>query len=164
LYQLTQNICAAAGLHGYEVSNHARRGDESRHNLLYWRYGEYTGVGPGAHGRLTIDGEQWAMESERLPERWAARIGSNGAGYSMSSVPAAEAAREQVLMNLRITEGLDLAALARRWRMTIAAARVARLRDLDLVAEKNGTVTATPQGRMVLNRVIAELADALQPV
>ena len=162
-YQLTQEICEEASLPGYEVSNHARPGKESRHNLLYWRYGDYAGVGPGAHGRLTVNGERWGVESERLPERWAAGIASDRAGHSMFRIPAAEAAREQVLMNLRITEGLNLADLAQRWGATIPAQRLENLCQLGLISVSRGQVAATPKGRMVLNRVIGELADSLQP-
>ena len=84
LYDLTQDICAAAGLPAYEVSNHARPGAECRHNLVYWRYGDYVGIGPGAHGRLTVDGRRYATRTLRLPERWLAAVERRGHG------PAAE--------------------------------------------------------------------------
>ena len=148
----------------YEVSNHSRPGKESRHNLLYWRYGDYAGVGPGAHGRLTIDGRRWAMESERLPERWAGRITSEGAGYSKLEISASEAAREQVLMNLRIEEGLDIGELAARWAMKISADRLRRLAGFALIAVTPERIAATPKGRLVLNQVIRELCDSLQPL
>jgi oxygen-independent coproporphyrinogen-3 oxidase len=164
MYELTQEMCEASGMCAYEVSNHASPGGESRHNLLYWRYGDYAGIGPGAHGRLTINGERWALQSERLPERWAARIESGATAFSMVRIPAAEAAREQVLMNLRINEGLHLSSLASRWGMTIPAERLVALQQLRLIKVANGTVSATPRGRLVLNRVIGELAESLGAV
>lgn len=164
LYQVTQDICGAAGMRAYEVSNHSRPGEESRHNLLYWRYGDYAGVGPGAHGRLTIDGRRWGVESERFPERWAGRIASAGAAYSKFEISACEAAREQVLTNLRIEEGLDIDDLAERWAMTISADRLKRLAKLDLITVTEERIAATAKGRLVLNQVIRELSDSLQPV
>ena len=78
MYLATAEICGEAGLDGYEVSNHARPGAESRHNLIYWRYGDYVGVGPGAHGRLTLGGDRWAIESLRAPEAWLECGGAAG--------------------------------------------------------------------------------------
>src|SRR6185436_1559895 len=109
MYQLTQDICGEAGLPAYEVSNHARPGDESRHNLVYWHYGDYAGVGPGAHGRLTLSGRRVATEAERLPERWLAAVEKNAASLTVTGISSADAAREHLLMELRLSEGVDLA-------------------------------------------------------
>jgi putative oxygen-independent coproporphyrinogen III oxidase len=113
LYALTQELTAAAGLHQYEISNHARPGEESRHNLLYWRYGPYAGVGPGAHGRLATPGAHLATATERNPERWLAAVEERGHGFVETEELTPEArADELLLMGLRLDEGVDLDRLA----------------------------------------------------
>ncbi len=113
LYELTQELTAAAGLPPYEISNHARPGQESRHNLLYWRYGEYAGVGPGAHGRLHAPDAYLATATERAPERWLERVETAGHGVTEAEPLSPEArADEMLLMGLRLEEGLDLDRLA----------------------------------------------------
>jgi putative oxygen-independent coproporphyrinogen III oxidase len=163
-YRATQDICEAAGLPAYEISNHARPGQESRHNLLYWRYGDYAGVGPGAHGRLTIEGRRYAAETERLPERWAARVESKGQGFSLSEVSTRDAATEHLLMGLRISEGVNLAEFATRWQLKPSEEHLRRLEEMDLIATTAGTLTVTDAGRLVLNRVIHNLTKSLVPV
>jgi oxygen-independent coproporphyrinogen-3 oxidase len=109
LYEATQELCDARGLAAYEVSNHARPGEESRHNLLYWRYGEYAGIGPGAHGRLISNGQRYATSTEKAPEAWVASVEQRGHGFaSMEALTDHEAADEMLLMGLRLSEGLDL--------------------------------------------------------
>lgn len=109
LYDITQTMTEAAGLRQYEISNHAAPGDESDHNLLYWRYGEYAGTGPGAHGRVIVDGARRATSTERNPEAWAARVEAEGHGLiADDALRPDEQADEMVLMGLRIAEGLDL--------------------------------------------------------
>lgn len=160
LFEVTQELCAQAGRPAYEISNHARPGAESRHNLLYWRYGDYAGVGPGAHGRLTLAGRRFATSAERLPERWQERVARDGQGYvEQAPIDDAQAAREHLLMNLRLAEGLDLPAYEARWGVSLDRARIAALREAGLVRCENGRLAATPQGRLVLNRVIAALAE-----
>jgi putative oxygen-independent coproporphyrinogen III oxidase len=113
LYEITQELTGARGLDAYEISNHAKLGEESRHNLLYWRYGEYAGVGPGAHGRLLADGGRIATVAEKNPEAWAARVEENGHGFTeRTGITRAEQADEMLLMGLRLREGVDLARLA----------------------------------------------------
>ncbi len=108
MYLATQEICAAAGLAGYEISNHARPGAESRHNLVYWRYGDYAGIGPGAHARLTDATARWALESLRQPEAWLAAVETEGSGIAArTQVAPAEQATEMLLMGLRLAEGID---------------------------------------------------------
>jgi putative oxygen-independent coproporphyrinogen III oxidase len=159
LYELTQELTEAAGRPAYEISNHARRGSECRHNLLYWRYGDYAGVGPGAHGRLTLRGARTATAAERLPERWQDKIVREGHGYTeMQAIGDADAAREHLLMNLRLSEGLDLAAYERRWDVALDRRKIAALQSDDLVRFDDRILAATPRGRLVLNSVIAELA------
>ena len=159
LYEITQEMTEAAGRPGYEISNHAKPGEESRHNLLYWRYGAYAGVGPGAHGRLDIGGKRIATMAEKLPERWQQAVSRRGHGIvEQSEVSNADAAREHLLMNLRLAEGIDLAAYRARWNTEPDAARVAELSEQGFLKTENGRLIATPQGRLVLNRLIAEIA------
>ena len=162
LYEETQALCEGAGLPAYEVSNHARQACESRHNLLYWRYGDYAGVGPGAHGRLTLGGQRIATDSERLPERWASRIAAEGRGFSLEGIEHRDAAREHLLMHLRITEGLDLAAFADRWGMVPSPRALNELCQMRLIALRGPLMSATKSGRLVLNQVVTKLADSLQ--
>ena len=159
LFEATQEITAAAGVPAYEVSNHARPGAEARHNLLYWRYGSYAGLGPGAHGRLDLDGKRIATSAERLPERWAEKVRRDGHGYNeKNEVAPADAAREHLLMNLRLAEGLDLEAYRIRWGSSPDALRIADLVQQNLLALDGTTLRATPRGMLVLNAVIAALA------
>jgi oxygen-independent coproporphyrinogen-3 oxidase len=160
LFEATQELTEAAGLPAYEISNHARRGAEARHNLLYWRYGAYAGVGPGAHGRLDLDGRRFATQAERLPERWRAQVTNQGHGLiEMMEVAPDDAAREHLLMNLRLAEGIDLAAYRARWQKAPDPSRIAELADQGLLALDGDRLSATTRGRLVLNRVIATLAN-----
>jgi putative oxygen-independent coproporphyrinogen III oxidase len=158
LFESTQEHCERAGLSAYEVSNHARTGAESRHNLVYWRYGDYAGVGPGAHGRLTLGGRRVATQAERLPERWLAAVEEQGHSLTLSDIPNEDAAREHLLMALRLSEGLDLAAYRARWGTAPDAKRIAALSGAGLVTLNGHRLAATLRGRMVLNSLIAELA------
>ena len=158
LYETTQELTEAAGLPAYEISNHARPGQESRHNLIYWRYGDYAGVGPGAHGRLEINGRRTATAAIKLPERWRDTVAKTGHGFSeMTPVSDAEAAREHLLMNLRLAEGLDLAAYDKRWNSPLDAVRIGALVEEGFLVREDAWLKATPQGRLLLNRVIEEL-------
>jgi oxygen-independent coproporphyrinogen-3 oxidase len=160
LYDITQEMTEAAGRPAYEISNHARPGAESRHNLLYWRYGAYAGVGPGAHGRLDIGGARVATVTEKLPERWRENVSRIGHGIiEESKVAHDEAAREHLLMNLRLSEGLDLAAYRARWNTEPNAQRIAELSKDGFLRVENDRLFATPKGRLVLNRLIAEIAN-----
>ena len=133
MYEATQEICDAAGMPRYEVSNHARAGAQSRHNLLYWRYGDYAGIGPGAHGRLTLGGQRLATESHRTPGAWLDSV-ARGNGESLRERLAALSGR-------RLDEG-----------------RVARMEDLSLIRASDGRISVTDQGFMLLNGVVSELA------
>lgn len=160
LYEATQELTAAAGRPAYEVSNHARPGEEARHNLLYWRYGSYAGFGPGAHGRLEFSGKRFATACERVPERWIERVAHDGHGFvEWTEIAPVDAAREHLLMNLRLAEGLDLAAYQRRWNAAPSPARIADLAEEGLVARDGTQLRVTPAGMLVLNAVIAALID-----
>jgi putative oxygen-independent coproporphyrinogen III oxidase len=159
LFELTQDMTQAAGRPAYEISNHAVPGRESRHNLIYWRYGDYAGVGPGAHGRLALSGRRVATSAERLPERWQEKVARDGNGYvEMIPVSDGDAAREHLLMNLRLDEGLDVTAYESRWGVEIDRARISELAGDELVCFDGRTLNATTRGRLVLNSVIAALA------
>ncbi len=159
LYELTQAMTEAAGRPAYEISNHAAPGAECRHNLNYWRYGDYGGVGPGAHGRLNVDGKRLATICERLPERWQEKVRRDGHGIAERvEMSAADAAREHLLMGLRLTEGIDLESFRARWSTAPDAARIASLIGDGFLVQTGTHLAATPKGRLVLNRLIAELA------
>lgn len=167
LYEQTQEICDAAGLPAYEISNHARPGDEARHNLLYWRYGEYAGIGPGAHGRILTPEGRLALSAERDPAKWAALVNTEGHGLSQREILSnQEQAEEMLMMGMRISEGLDLERLAAVTGHRIAPDTVKLLEEDDLVelAANDTTVRSTKQGRLVLNRLIETLAGNLEPV
>jgi oxygen-independent coproporphyrinogen-3 oxidase len=159
LYELTQAITAAHGLPQYEISNHAAPGAASRHNLVYWRYGEFLGIGPGAHGRVRRDGQLIATATEKFPERWLAAVTSGGEGLiAADPVPPEVQAQEYLVMALRLAEGIDTeryAALAGR---PLDPAQVAALTEAGLVTTTGSRLAATPAGRLVLNAVAAELS------
>jgi oxygen-independent coproporphyrinogen-3 oxidase len=160
LYQATQELTEAAGLPGYEISNHARAGAESRHNLIYWRYGEYAGAGPGAHGRLNLGGTRMATANVRLPERWQLGVESDGHAFAdRVALSDGDAAREHLMMNLRLREGLDLAGYELRWNIRPDAAKIAALTAEGLLSRQGDILAATPRGRLVLNAVISELLN-----
>jgi oxygen-independent coproporphyrinogen-3 oxidase len=160
LYELTQELTEKAGLPAYEVSNHAASGQESRHNLLYWRYGEYVGAGPGAHGRLHENGQVIATAMEKHPESWRQKVETQGHGLTQEEVvPLSAQAREMLLMGLRINEGIDLARYEALAGKPVEQKRIEALAELGLARQSNGHLMATAAGRRVLNALIAELAD-----
>jgi oxygen-independent coproporphyrinogen-3 oxidase len=162
LYDVTESLCAASGLKSYEVSNYAKPSAESRHNLVYWRYGDYAGVGPGAHGRLTLGEKRIATEAERLPEKWLAAVEQRGTSITLTDI-SADAAREHLLMGLRLAEGVDLEAYQGRWKLMPSSPRISALANDGLLIADGNRLRATARGRLVLNAVIAQLADSLGP-
>jgi oxygen-independent coproporphyrinogen-3 oxidase len=164
LYEITQDLCEAAGLPAYEVSNHAGASAQSVHNLIYWRGGDYAGVGPGAHGRLTLDGRRWATEALRQPAAWLDAVENCGTGeLPRDELASLARAQEYVLMSLRLAEGLDLARLNAISGLSLPRAALADLSALNLIATGSGRVVATPKGRMVLNSLIRKLTEDLAP-
>ncbi len=154
LYDVTQELTEAAGLPAYEISNHAKPGHESRHNLTYWRYQDYVGAGPGAHGRLN----GLATVCEKYPETWVSRVEAEGHALTeQQQLTEAEQAPEYLLMSMRISEGLDLLRHARLAGDQIAGDKVAALAGLDLVREVDGRLQATRRGRPLLNAIVREL-------
>ncbi len=160
LYDTTQEVCARAGLPAYEVSNHARAGAECRHNLVYWRGEDYAGVGPGAHGRLDIDGARRATATEKRPEAWLMRVESRGHGLvTDEALSREEAADEFLLMGLRLAEGIDPARYAALAGRPLDPARIAVLRAEGAVEETaDGRLRVTRSGFPVLDAVVADLA------
>ncbi|MGN7867402.1 radical SAM family heme chaperone HemW [Paracoccus sp. 22332] len=159
LYLETQDICEAAGMAGYETSNHARPGSESRHNLVYWRQGDWAAVGPGAHGRITLPQGRFATEAHRAPGAWLHAVETQGTGESLRElVPMDEQATEYLLMSLRLSEGLDLARHARLAGAPLDPATIGRLSDLGMVSTQGGRLRATRDGRPLLNAILRELA------
>jgi putative oxygen-independent coproporphyrinogen III oxidase len=164
-YEVTQEMTERVGLPAYEISNHAAPGEESRHNLTYWRYGEYAGTGPGAHGRVVVDGIRRATSTERGPERWAALVEAGAHGIVEDvSLTRAEEADEALLMGLRLTEGIDLSRLAARTGLNLGNRAVDDLAELGLVERLGaGRLRATASGRMVLNEIVLRLAQSFEP-
>jgi oxygen-independent coproporphyrinogen-3 oxidase len=165
LFEVTQELTAAAGLPAYEISNHAAPGEECRHNLLYWRYGEYAGVGPGAHGRLIIGGKRHATATERNPERWLANIEALGHGLiETSALSREEQADEALLMGLRLEEGLDIERLAAIGGSRPSAGSIDELVALGLIDCLGPTrIKAAGRGRIVLNDLVVRLSRSLAP-
>ena len=160
LYDVTQEVCARHGLPAYEISNHARKGAECQHNLVYWRGEEYAGIGPGAHGRLDINGSRHATMAEKRPEAWLMRVEANGHGVITNDVlNSVERADEFLLMGLRLVEGIDpgrYAALAGR---PLNPRRIALLREEGaIVVDGDGRLRVTQAGFPVLDAVVADLA------
>jgi putative oxygen-independent coproporphyrinogen III oxidase len=158
-YLLTQELCDAAGLPAYEVSNHARPGAESRHNLLYWRGHDYAGVGPGAHSRITRDGVKHAIAIRKSPEGWLEAVATFGHGIEQDeALSLQESADEYLLMGLRLAEGIDLKRLAAIDGRKLDEEHLAALQAQGLLRQSEDRVQATSAGRIVLDRLIVELA------
>lgn len=167
LFRLTRDITAAHGLHVYETSNHAQAGEESRHNLLYWRYGEYAGIGPGAHGRIIVDGQRIATSTERMPEAWLERVSTAGTGIiERETLASPEQADELLMMSLRLSEGLDLDRLAAIGGLRPGEKSIAALTDADLIEldPKARRLRVTDAGSFVLNEIVLQLSADLQPL
>jgi len=162
MFEATQDILAGAGLPAYEISNHARPGEESRHNLTCWRGGDYLGIGPGAHGRLGIDGAFFGTHQIHNPTRWLQLARENGHGTAKRRpLTAEDRARELVMMGLRLVEGIDLERFSAIAGVGIDSVldtdQVSRLTDGGLIATTAHTLRATTEGRQRLNAVLAAL-------
>ena len=153
-------MTATHGLPAYEISNHARPGAESRHNLVYWRYGEYAGVGPGAHGRFIEDGKRVVTFTEKSPEGWRDLVEKAGHGViGGETLKRSEEADEFLLMGLRLREGIDLVRYEALAGKPLPAKRISDLRDDGLVEPLgNSRLRATPAGMALLDAVVADLA------
>jgi oxygen-independent coproporphyrinogen-3 oxidase len=164
LYLATAETAARFGLAAYEVSNYARPGAESRHNLAYWRYGDYAGIGPGAHGRLTLGDAVVATRRHRAPEPWAERVERHGHGTAQEEALAPkERAREMLLMGLRLTEGIAPARFAARTGIAFAdaldAETLAQAEAEGYLAWRDGRLAATAEGRLRLDALLPALVN-----
>jgi putative oxygen-independent coproporphyrinogen III oxidase len=157
MYEATQDLCAAAGMPAYEVSNHARPGAESRHNLIYWRAGDYAGIGPGAHGRISTDHGRRATTAERMPEAWLTAVETRGTGDTeQEDMPPGDRATEYALMSLRLVEGMDILRFQALGGQMTAAAMDSLLQSGHILKDMN-RLCATASGRLVLNAVLRQL-------
>ena len=156
LFELTESLTSASGLPAYEISNHAAPGAESRHNLIYWHYGDYAGIGPGAHGRRL--GKRTVRH--RKPENFLSALRRNGHGLSEEAdLGPREAADEALVMGLRLAEGIDVAALESRFEVPVVDRdRVARLVESGHLGSSGTRIALSPKGRLLLDRILGEIA------
>ena len=155
MFDVTQELCDQAGLPAYEVSNHARLGQESRHNLVYWRGGDYVGIGPGAHGRLSVEGRRVATEAIKLPAAWLDSVDRTGSGEVPRAVlPAAEAGAEYLMMGLRVKEGIRPSRFRMLTGQDLATDKIDDLVGMKLLTRGQDRLQATDSGMMVLNAVL----------
>jgi len=160
LYDVTQDVCVGHGLPAYEISNHAREGAECRHNLVYWRGDEYAGIGPGAHGRLDINGARHAIATEKRPESWLMRVEASGHGVVTDDIlNSEERADEFLLMGLRLSEGIDPRRYQALSGRPLDPNRIAVLREEGAISvDADGRLRVTKDGFPVLDAVVADLA------
>jgi len=157
MYEATQEICDKAGLPAYEISNHAKAGLESIHNRIYWNYGDYAGIGPGAHGRLTLNGQRYATEAPLAPGKWLSQVNQIGSGEGVRAPLSLEdQTSEFLLMGLRLTDGIDLNRLP-IGTSDVLINNINSLVDLGMVDKTNSQLKATQRGRPILNSVLQKL-------
>ena len=158
MYDVTQEVCDQRGLNAYEISNHARTGAECQHNKIYWNYGDYAGIGPGAHGRLTIDGQRLATQTPLNPETWLETVQTKGTATQIDEIISAQdQAAEYVMMSLRLADGTNLERAE-----ALCANRVSKTSMENLVSDgflslNRDILRTTNQGKMVLNAILGEL-------
>lgn len=158
MYEVTQDLTDAAGMPAYEISNHARDMAESRHNLIYWRYGDYIGIGPGAHGRLSLNGTRLATDTPLQPTTWLRQVETQGHGEATrEAISPEDQATEYLLMGLRLSEGVSLARFRALSGADLPSDRRERLFDLGVLEQIGDTLRATPAGRPLLNAILREL-------
>ena len=170
LYEQTQDLCSQAGLPAYEVSNHAVPGEEARHNLLYWRYGDFLGIGPGAHGRVVIGGDRFETVEERDPSQWLALVEAAGQGGAAPRALDFECeAVEMVLMGVRLKEGLALDALEERTGFGVASSLLSELEEAGLIGApvvdgNRVRLVPTKRGMVLSNQLATRLVEGLRPL
>ena len=158
MYFATQEICNTAGMAGYETSNHARNHAQSQHNLIYWRYGDYAGIGPGAHGRLTINGQRIATSTHLLPEKWLSQIEKTNHGRNGWEVLSnTDQSIEYLMMSMRLDEGSDLRRYTDLAGHPLPSDAVNLLLEANLVENLNGRLKTTVKGKPLLNAILREL-------
>ena len=158
MYLMTQDMCEAAGLPAYEVSNHAKSGQESRHNLIYWRMGDYGGIGPGAHGRLTLNRQRWATEAPKQPGAWLHMVEAGLAGEAPRIASTRDDhTMEYLLMSLRLAEGSDMARFRAISGYDLPEAKLRDLETAGLVRRDGGQLITSAEGRLLLNAILRDL-------
>lgn len=158
MYEITQELCDKAGLPAYEISNHAADLAQSRHNLIYWRSGDYAGIGPGAHGRLTLDDGRMATSTPLGPSAWLAQVSSLGHGENpREALTPEDHAKEMVMMGLRLADGISLSRLGQIDPDAISMEKRHELADLGLISVTGDCLKVTPKGRPILNAILREL-------
>lgn len=162
LFELTQEMMEARGMPAYEISNHAKLGDESRHNLVYWKYRDYAGIGPGAHGRLTLNGEKFATRAHRAPEKWLELVAAQNHGaHPFEAIDQAQRAREMLMMGLRLSEGVDIQAFRAEVGGELSSFinhdRTKLMEQEGFIEQTATSFRATPAGRQRLNTLLSAL-------
>lgn len=159
MYQATQHFCEDYGFPAYEISNHAREGEESQHNLIYWKYGDYLGIGPGAHGRLTLNGTRFATSTCLGPTAWLRQVETTNSGEEARvTLSADDIFSEFLLMGMRLRSGVSIERLESLSNRDLNN-NIKYLSDLGLVEKQNSRLCTTPKGRPVLNGVLRALLD-----
>ena len=143
----------------YEISNHSKPGSESRHNLVYWRYGDYLGVGPGAHGRITIDGKKLATVGKHDPREWLSAVKNSRNYETIAPISSIDQAKEYLVMGLRISEGISLSRVKEICDHKIDENNIGYLTDLGLVTVDDDRLSVNSSGRIILNQIINKLLD-----
>lgn len=162
LFELTQEMMEARGMPAYEISNHAKLGDESRHNLVYWKYRDYAGIGPGSHGRLTLNGEKFATRAHRAPEKWLELVAAQNHGaHPFEAIDQAQRAREMLMMGLRLSEGVDIQAFRTEVGGELSSFinhdRTKLMEQEGFIEQTATSFRATPAGRQRLNTLLSAL-------
>jgi putative oxygen-independent coproporphyrinogen III oxidase len=157
MYLATQDICGEAGLLAYEVSNHAQPGQESRHNLIYWRYGDYVGIGPGAHGRITLGDQRFATETHLSPGLWLAAAERTMGENQREALSSIDQSVEYLMMSLRLSEGSNIERYQSLSGIPLPDTTLSSLQELGLIELNGESLRATKRGRPVLNGILREL-------
>ena len=157
MYTLTQDLCDSHAMSAYEVSNHARKGSESRHNLIYWRSGDWAAIGPGAHARLTLAGTRKSAETWLQPGTWLTAVSTGTCESSLVDLHPHDVAGEYIMMGMRLNEGIDLDILYSYGDFAPRSDVLDELKSLGMVTRDGNRLRTTPQGRLLLNSVIEKL-------
>ena len=153
MFEVTQQLTVDAGLPAYETSNHAKPGAESRHNLIYWNCGDWVAIGPGAHGRLTLEGARWATEAPKAPNAWLSAVAERSGQETRTRLSPEEQEEERVMMGLRLTDGIAVEPAMYLDKVN----RINNLADTQLLELADNRLRLTPEGRPLLNAVLREL-------
>ena len=157
LLEITRELCDGKGLSAYEVSNHARPGHECRHNLVYWNYGDFAGIGPGAHGRLTLDQSRYSTDTYKLPFKWLSKVKKGSGNSLMTSLSREEQGTEMVLMGMRLSEGISIKRFETIFRKTPSETSLTDLTSEGLIELTGDRIQTTDSGTLLLDYVVQQL-------